>query len=196
MNKFICLGAHNGDMVRVLDKLDTLKILGKNYIVWDEIHLFEPQPQHADKLLKLQEQDKRVIYHPKAAYIKDGEMTFYIKNTLGGIGSTLDKGKTTGGTTEMVVVQTIDFIKWIEDTTTQEDFIFLDMDIECSEYYILPKLITSTMGDRINFLSVEWHDGKSTTWVNKEDSIKEDVNHYFGNRVLDHDLTFKGVLSH
>jgi len=196
MNKFICLGAHNGDMVRVLDRLNTKEILGVENITWDEIHLFEPQPAHVDRLLALQQADNRVQYHAQAAYIEDTPMQFYIKGDLGQISSTLDRGKTTGALRGVATVQAIDFIKWLEDNTTPEDFIFLDMDIECGEYYILPELIKSPIAERINFISIEWHHGKSTTWRDRERIIEKEVNDYFGSRVLSHDLTFGDVLSH
>lgn len=196
MNKFICLGAHNGDMVRVLDRLNTLEVLGKESVVWDEIHLFEPQPGHVSRLLALQENDKRITYHANAAYIEDTEMQFYIKGDLGQISSTLDKGKTTGALRGVVTVQAIDFIKWLEDNTTPEDFIFVDMDIECGEYYILPKLMESKVADRIDFLSIEWHHGKSTTWRDKDRLTEQKVNEYFGSKILNHDLIFGDVLSH
>ena len=196
MNKFICLGAHNGDMVRVLDRLNTKEVLGVEDIKWDEIHLFEPQPGHVSKLLALQERDSRVNYHSEAAYIEDTPMQFYVKGDLGQIGSTLDKGKRTGALREVVTVNAINFIKWLENNTTPDDFIFVDMDIECGEYYILPELIKSPIAERINFLSIEWHHGKSSTWKDRERIIEKEVNDYFGSRVLNHDLIFGDVLSH
>jgi len=196
MNKFICLGAHNGDMVRVLDRLNTKEVLGVEQITWDEIHLFEPQPGHAGRLQALQQADNRVQYHPEAAYIEDKAMEFYIKGDLGHISSTLDKGKTTGALRAVVTVQAINFIKWLENNTAPEDFIFLDMDIECGEFYILPELIKSPIAERINFISIEWHDSKSTTWQSAGLKVIKDVNEYFGNRLLNHDRVFGDVLSH
>ena len=196
MNKFICLGAHNGDMVRVLDRLNTREVLGVEDMKWDEIHLFEPQPGHKAKLLHLQESDLRIHYYPVAAYIEDKTMEFYIKGDLGQISSTLDKGKRTGTLREVVTVNAINFIKWLEYNTAPDDFIFVDMDIECGEYYILPELIKSEMAERINFLSIEWHHGKSSTWKDRERIIEREVNEYFGSKVLNHDLIFGDVLSH
>ena len=195
MNKFICLGAHNGDMVRVLNKLNTKEVLGVENINWDEIHLFEPQPEHSTTLLALQKVDNRIHYHAEAAYIEDTSMDFYIRGSLGNIGSTLDNKKHSGDIKQIIKVNAVDFIKWLENNTDSNDFIFLDMDIECGEYYIMTELIKSPIRERIDFLSIEWHHGKSTTWLGREKIIEKEVNEYFGNRLLNHDLIIKNVIN-
>jgi hypothetical protein len=97
MNKFICLGAHKGDVVKTLDKINTEQVLGIEELVWDEIHLFEPQPCHEEALNLLVKEDPRVIYHPVAAYIEDTELDFFVRGGShnGFIGSSLDRGKYT-----------------------------------------------------------------------------------------------------
>jgi FkbM family methyltransferase len=192
VNKFICLGAHNGGAVKTLDKMNTEEVLGIKELVWHEIHLFEPQPHHSENLQTLQQEDSRVVYHPNAAYIEDTELDFFIRGagSTGFVGSTADKGKHTQRHVRTVTVQGINFLKWLEDNTTPDDFTYLDMDIECGEYLLLPRIIESEIGSRINFLSVEWHPDKSKTWKGLQEGIEKQAKTYFGNRLLDHTEIF------
>jgi FkbM family methyltransferase len=57
-----------------------------------------------------------------------------------------------------VLVECIDFSKWIKDNFSKEDYIFLKMDIEGSEYKILPKMINDGTISYIDALVIEWHD--------------------------------------
>lgn len=192
MNKFVCLGAHKGDAVKTLDKINTEETLGVKELVWDEIHLFEPQPCHKEALTLLEREDSRITYHPVAAYIEDTKLDFFVRGVShnGFIGSTFDKGKYTLGLNQILTVQAIDFVKWLSDNTSPDDLVYLDMDIECGEYSILPKLIESAVAKNINTISVEWHPGKSHTWKGVEESIQEEVTRYFGERIKEHTKIF------
>tara|TARA_B100001113_G_scaffold67631_1_gene52159 strand:- start:664 stop:1362 length:699 start_codon:yes stop_codon:yes gene_type:complete len=55
-------------------------------------------------------------------------------------------------------VEAIDFSKWVLDNFKKEDFIILKMDIEGSEYKVLPKMISDGSIGYINTLIIEWHD--------------------------------------
>lgn len=186
------MGAHKGDTVKTLDKINTQRVLGIKQLVWDEIHLFEPQPCHKEALTSLEKKDPRVRYHPVAAYIEDTELDFFIRGESrnGFIGSSLDKGKHTLALAQTLTVQAIDFVKWLRDNTSPDDLIYLDMDIECGEYYILPELIKSDVAANISIISVEWHSDKSHTWKELHQSIKEEVNQYFGKKMKDHTKIF------
>ena len=59
---------------------------------------------------------------------------------------------------EPVSVECIDFSKWIKDNFSKEDYIFVKMDIEGSEYKILPKMIEDGTMSYIDTLVIEWHD--------------------------------------
>jgi len=54
-------------------------------------------------------------------------------------------------------VEAIDFSKWVIENFTEEDFIVLKMDIEGSEYKVLPKMIEDGSIKFINNLIIEWH---------------------------------------
>lgn len=64
---------------------------------------------------------------------------------------------------EPVLVDCIDFSKWITENFSKQDLIIVKMDIEGSEYKILPKMIEENTISYINTLCVEWHD-----WVMPE----------------------------
>lgn len=186
---FLFFGAHNGSLVKRLDTLTTNDKLYGDNITWDEIHLFEPQPEHELSLTKLSESDERVQYHKKAVSIYDGTATFYVKGDIGYCSSTLDQTKTTGRLHNTITVNVVDVVKWIEENTSDADFVAIDMDIECEEYNLLPKLLKSEVLNRIKFVSVEFHRSKSAHWAkNSMDlQIEQEVKQTLQNKFLDHD---------
>jgi FkbM family methyltransferase len=71
---------------------------------------------------------------------------------------------------EPVLVECIDFSQWIKNNFSKEDYIFIKMDIEGSEYKILPKMIDEGTINYVDALAIEWHD-----WIMpdfREDTIK------------------------
>jgi len=54
-------------------------------------------------------------------------------------------------------VEAIDFSRFIIDNFNQNDYIVLKMDIEGSEYKVLPKMIEDGSISYINNLIIEWH---------------------------------------
>lgn len=188
---FLFLGAHNGQLVKQLDKLTNEdKIYGAN-ISWDEIHLFEPQPEHEWSLISLSGNDSRIRYHKKAVSTYDGVASFYVKGdpSMGYCSSTLDAKKHAGHLYDTISVDVIDIIKWIRNNTSENDFVAIDMDIECEEYNLLPALINSDIIDRIKFISAEFHHGKSTSWSQNslDVQISKEVKNKLQNKFLDHD---------
>jgi hypothetical protein len=67
-------------------------------------------------------------------------------------------------------VDAIDFSQWVKNNFEEGDNITLKMDIEGSEYKVLPKMISDNTLKYINHLIIEWHD-----WVMPEfkDKTKE-----------------------
>jgi FkbM family methyltransferase len=57
-----------------------------------------------------------------------------------------------------IEIESIDLSKWIMDNFSKEDHIVMKMDIEGSEYKVLPKMIHDGSIDYINSIYVEWHD--------------------------------------
>jgi len=59
---------------------------------------------------------------------------------------------------EDVRVESIDISQWILDSFSKDDHIVMKMDIEGSEYEVLPKMINDGSITYINHLWIEWHD--------------------------------------
>ena len=59
---------------------------------------------------------------------------------------------------EDVKVESIDISQWILDTFSKDDRIVMKMDIEGSEYEVLPKMIEDGSINYVNQLYIEWHD--------------------------------------
>jgi len=187
MNIFVLCGAHDGSLVKRVDEIADTGLYGEG-IKWDKIYLFEPQPAHRSSLEALCRKDSRCYLIPSAVSTVDGTATFFVKGELGNCSSTLDPYKHTGRLKEKVEVSTVDFVKWVKDNTNEQDFVVVDMDIECGEYEVLPKLLQSTTTARIKFISIEFHQNKSTYWAadGQDKKIEEQVKEVLGNRFLGH----------
>jgi FkbM family methyltransferase len=59
---------------------------------------------------------------------------------------------------ETIEVDAIDFSLWVSENFSPDDLIILKMDIEGSEYKVLPKMINDGSIKYINDLIIEWHD--------------------------------------
>lgn len=186
MNIFLCFGAHDGSLVSKIDSVTKSGIYG-NSIEWDKIHLFEPQNSYRQSLMDLCEKDKRCVYHKKAVSIAYESASLYIRG-VDNMGSSLDQYKSSGVLHAIEVIEKIDIEDWIVKNTSNEDFLVIDMDIECEEFNILPKIINSEIQNRIKFISVEFHEDKSSYWKKDhiDTKIKNQTIDFFKNRFLDH----------
>lgn len=80
---------------------------------------------------------------------------------------------------EPVDVECIDFSKWVIDNINKDDFAVLKMDIEGSEYRVLPKMIEDRSILYINELVIEWHDWQlSSDYRNKTNEIKNALSQF------------------
>lgn len=193
MNKniFILLGAHNGSIINKLTP-DKIKQVYNQDFIFDKIYLFEPNPYHFDKLSEISSNDEKIIFYNKAANVENSVVDFYIRGQEEYCSSTSDKDKKTGQLFEVVKVETIDFIEWIKNNTDDNDSLFIDIDIECDEYILLPKLIESNITDRIKFISIEFHTNKSNYWSKDgmDEKIRNNTISFFNGRFLDHNKYF------
>jgi FkbM family methyltransferase len=57
-----------------------------------------------------------------------------------------------------IEVESIDISKWILNNFCKSDYIVMKMDIEGSEYEVLPKMIEDGSIEYIDVLYIEWHD--------------------------------------
>ena len=128
-------------------------------------YLFEPNYLSFDNIVK-----KSKIYnipnlkiYDKAAWNENCKKEFWLGNRLSkdgrekGRGSaSLFSGKGRLGT-DKSEVDCIDFGKWVKENFLKEDYIYLRMDIEGSEYVVLPSMIKDGSIDYVNCISLEFH---------------------------------------
>ena len=76
---------------------------------------------------------------------------------------------------ETCEVEAIDFSKWVLENFTEEDFIILKMDIEGSEYKVLPKMIEDGSIKFINKLIIEWHNWQFPQYNELTSSLSTEI---------------------
>ena len=137
---------------------------------WDEIHCFEPLPWfNADYVkekseLYMFDQFSDMHFHNKAVWIKNETISFYEHLYGRHFGSSVNPQK--DGNKKEIKVDGIDFNEWLLNNFSKEDYIFVDMDIECSEYPVVNHMIDGGSIDLIDELAVEWHHKKCGSWYN------------------------------
>jgi FkbM family methyltransferase len=156
---YIDCGAHTGRTVEAALQMD-----------YDVIYAFEPNPAallntNWDELFE----DPRVEAINSAVWVEDGKMMIYREpkvhyETFGDSqGATLMDGKTSGGISYeegMVEVNTINFASWLDKCIKPGDEVHLKMDIEGSEYVVLPACMAQGALSRISSIFIEFHGHK------------------------------------
>jgi len=153
-NIFLDCGANNNCSARLFRKLYDEKMKYK-------IYSFECEPKFKDRFSDIQ----NLEFIPKAVWIEDGALEFYRDITghktgrMQYIGGSLLKAKTSAQLDKKnpLVVESIDFSKWVKETLNKEDYIILKMDIEGAEYKVLEKMFREGTFDYMNELWIEWH---------------------------------------
>jgi|GEM_PF-4111572 len=152
---FVDLGGHTGETIErffweVPDAVD-----------WDVIS-FEPLVYLY--LMNNTERYRNVTVIPKAAWIENTDLQFYVDESTKtrGIGSTALKGKLTGAVNykKPVKVKAIDFAEWLKNIQAEYDYIVVKMNIEGSEYVLMPQFIERNLLDKIDELYIEVHHRK------------------------------------
>ena len=145
---FIDAGSYHGDQIiefyRQHPSLDNWQVYG-----------FEPDPE-AFGILKKRITWPNTTLINKAVGPQDGEAFLYHGE---GMGSTMLPGKQTAKVDykHPIKVQMIDFVKWLQKHTADNDFINITMNIEGMEYQVLNRLIESGLIYRIDKLYIEFH---------------------------------------
>jgi len=124
-----------------------------------EIYSFEPVAH----LAKRYKDSEGIRFFPKAVWIEDTEIDFYIDRRHDtASGSTLVSTKTSGHIDfgHPSKVQAINFSKWIVETFSASDYIILKMDIEGAEYQVLPHMIATGAINYVNKAYIEFHSHK------------------------------------
>jgi FkbM family methyltransferase len=135
----------------------SIEFFKKNYSKADEfeIYSFEPFPENLKELRKIP--DIHVI--PCAAWSSDTEIELFIGKAKSG---TMYSDKTTGKVdpNNSIIVQGIDFAKFVKEVANEDDELWLKMNAEGAEYEIIPHLHRKGMIDWFNRTYIRWHSTK------------------------------------
>ena len=128
-----------------------------------EIHIFEPASMFNRKIRRQIRRfglKGKAHFYPFAVFNENVEKEFHFCHRLNQ-GSTLFTGKTHNFKYEKSeIVKCIDFNQWILENLNKDDYIYMNMDIEGSEYYVLPHLIKNGTIDYFDDLKIEFHSFK------------------------------------
>lgn len=72
-------------------------------------------------------------------------------------------------------VESINLSKWIDDNFEKDDYIVLKMDIEGSEYTVLPKMIEDGTIKYVDNLIIEWHDWQLPSYKDQTIELKREL---------------------
>jgi len=131
-------------------------------------YLFEPNYLSFDEIIKENKEYNipNFTIINKAAWNEECEKEFWLgvrRKKDGGYkgrgSASLFSGKGGLGTGKSQV-KCIDFGKWVKENFSKKDYIHLRMDIEGSEYIVLPAMIKDGSIDYIDCISIEFHANK------------------------------------
>lgn len=148
---FVNIGSYEGRST--LQKIEDLNI-DENW----EIHNFEANPLINSKKY-FNNLPYNIITHQKAAWIRDGKTILNLYGDNGtGQGTLLEEtnyGKNYNDYYESKIIPCIDINKFLESFNNKE--IYLYIDAEYSEYYLLPYILKNNNIDNIKHIFIEWH---------------------------------------
>ena len=162
-----------------------LKFIEQNNDKKWKIHLFEPSIRGIrrvnNELKKINNLD--ITIYPVAVFNKDAKNFFYEGGRGVGWSSTLFKGKKRYlKYNNPILVDCIDFNEWVKNNLNKKDYIYVNMDIEGAEYYVLPHLIKNNTIEYFNELKIEFHAHKFIGENrNKFDIIHKELKEFFIN---------------
>lgn len=136
----------------------------------EAINSFKKTPEYAndfcyyafDPMLKLDAVSQKwpnITFYKKAAWSSNGTLDFYTSHRIRGKANGVFHNKR-AGRENIFKVESIDFSDWLKQTCKEEDFVILKMDIEGSEYEIVPKLIQDGTINLIDIFYLEWHSNR------------------------------------
>lgn len=144
MNIYVDLGAYDGNTAdcKKLFNFDADYKIG-----------FEPNPLFSERL-----QDLFDEFYPSAVWIEDGEMEFSVDISDTPLGSTLMQSKAQWKSGRHIIVETVDFSKYVEELSPTE--LLVKMDIEGAEFELLEKMLRENTIDKVTRLYCEFHPNK------------------------------------
>ena len=161
---FIDGGAHKGETVQHFMK--TVACSMRNWTVIS----FEPNPHLLPALKKLEGVEVRT----EAISDSDGVGSFYFSKDEDQIGGSLNKSKFDVVSTPLDVA-TIDLSRWIRETFSKEDVIWLKLDIEGGEYPVLDKILRDNTTEYVDRLFIEFHSDMVGLPTSRDDELIKEL---------------------
>ena len=180
---FVDLGANDGDTYRrwfhqenFPNQANLTRTLASKYGTTGELDDFcyigvEPNPRWEEKLAQLKGErlddppSSRVFLTHTAAGTSWGQAPLFLDAWKSGIGSSVNAKKNmfvAGGSVNVTLVPLVALLQQLKHESPSLKGILLKMDIETSEYDVLPSLIeTPEACAFVDILLLEWHTGKT-----------------------------------
>jgi FkbM family methyltransferase len=151
---FIDGGARVGESIETYLKT-------KQDLIGCNLHLFECNPTHIDKLNSLQDTypEYNITVHQAALWNQEGEQDFYYSTDVwGDLGCTLNNSKQEKLDLENPIkVKSIKLSNFLTQFT-EDDYIIIKLDIEGAEYEVVEDLLNTGKISLIKEIYIEWHD--------------------------------------
>ena len=162
---FIDLGANLGQELDVIAPMGVL------------VHSFEPHPELFKTIQKNHGHRDNVTLHNAAAWIYDGDITFFFKNSKqqANGGASLIEEKTNINRSLKETVPCVDISRYLKEFSKPVKV--LKIDVEGAEYYLLERLIKEKALDNIEFIYCEDHERKCTSseWATKKREVLSEL---------------------
>jgi len=163
---FLDCGAHIGESIQTFIRY---------WSDWKEyeIHSFEANPEltkHFDQF----KSHNNVHFHPVAVWIDDGMVDFYICSSHNKVGSSINANKNSL-TKNYINVKSVDIAQFILTTFEKTDHIVMKIDIEGSEYDVIPHLINTGAINFIDEMYIETHALKVKLTEDDDDKLFESI---------------------
>ena len=154
----ICdVGANSGTFTRgVMRKLNETKAKSRarEFAMPVNFAIFEPQPGFHESLQKLADSWQGSMFVPAAAYTADTNLTMAVKHDS----RAARVVRATDSKPGVVQVAALDFGSWLKrQLVGTQTLVYVRLDIESSEYDLLPRLLLSGALCNVHFLLIEWH---------------------------------------
>jgi len=139
-------------------------------------YAFEPNDLLLEKNKNVREKYKdRLVFSDKIIWIENKEMELSIGIKGMKASSVLSKG---GLSMKKMIKESFDFSRWVQQVIKDDDKVIMKMDIEGSEYYVLPKMIKDGSINLIDKLIIEFHYHKMDD-TKKYKKIHEEIITFF-----------------
>ena len=117
-----------------------------------------------------------ITLHKKAVWIKDGNVRFKRAGkdgkSQGGYVEEIGSDRRYSDHYDEIEIECINFIEFIKQFSDEDD-IYIKMDIEFAEYNVLEAMIESGWRKNIKILWVEWHGTNFDDFKDKPQNIKD-----------------------